>query len=240
MTVCIAAICDGGKSIVAASDRMITSLWLSIEFPHRQPKINSISENCIVLSAGNAVAHTKVIEKAHKYLEEATNPNIDEISNCLGRAYQDSRRRLVESIVFTPRGLSFETFYSRLNQELSPDLVQMLDSDVQRINLGLELIIAGVDNKGAHIHGIREPGIVDCYDAIGFHVIGSGLPHALVMLAFQHNMDDNVKDMIKHVHKVKKKSEIAPGVGKETDMVAITQSGTEKVDTEALEGSEGD
>lgn len=39
MTVCIAAICNGGSDIILATDTMITSEGLSIEFEHPTKKM---------------------------------------------------------------------------------------------------------------------------------------------------------------------------------------------------------
>ncbi len=60
MTVCIAAICDGGQSVVVASDTTVTNTAIPIEFEHFGSKISDLSPTCIAMTAGDALAHTEL------------------------------------------------------------------------------------------------------------------------------------------------------------------------------------
>ena len=51
MTQLIAAICDGGKAVVTASDRMVGTGDMTLTFEHEQPKAQAISERAVLLSA---------------------------------------------------------------------------------------------------------------------------------------------------------------------------------------------
>lgn len=61
MTICIAALCDGGRSLVAASDRMLSAPFLTLEFDHRDAKIDPIGPHCVALSAGDALSVQDII-----------------------------------------------------------------------------------------------------------------------------------------------------------------------------------
>jgi len=56
MTFCIGAICDKGNSIIISSDGMITSRMPPIEFETKNKKISELSNKCLVLTAGDALA----------------------------------------------------------------------------------------------------------------------------------------------------------------------------------------
>jgi hypothetical protein len=62
MTICIAAVCDGGKSIVVAADRMFTApAPTSMEFETSEKKIEPLATGCVAMSAGNSAYATEII-----------------------------------------------------------------------------------------------------------------------------------------------------------------------------------
>ncbi|MEE9355563.1 MAG: hypothetical protein V3U75_08235 [Methylococcaceae bacterium] len=63
MTICIAGICENGLSLILASDAMLTNEGLSIEFEHPTKKMTCLSDCCIALTAGDALAYTEVFNK---------------------------------------------------------------------------------------------------------------------------------------------------------------------------------
>lgn len=54
MTICIGVVCQNRKRAIFASDRMLTSPGLSVEFEHNEPKFEKLSLTCVGLSAGEA------------------------------------------------------------------------------------------------------------------------------------------------------------------------------------------
>jgi hypothetical protein len=88
------------------------------------------------------------------------------------------------------------------------------------------MILAGVDSKGAHIYSIRNPGIKDCFDTIGFHAIGIGELHAVqVFIAHRYSTSCNTLEALNIVYAAKKAAEVAPGVGGATDIAIISRDG---------------
>ena len=61
MTICIAGISDKSKSVIFASDRMVTANYPPMEFEHNKSKITKVSNKCIMLSAGNALANDDIM-----------------------------------------------------------------------------------------------------------------------------------------------------------------------------------
>ena len=65
MTICIAAVCDGGQSIVVAADRMFTAgPPVNLEFETAEKKIESVSPSCVALLAGNSAFGTEIMHGA--------------------------------------------------------------------------------------------------------------------------------------------------------------------------------
>ena len=224
MTICIAAICEQSTCLVLAADAMITSHTLSVEFEHPKRKMTSLSDRCVALTAGDALAHTELFNVAAKGIEALREPAIAEIAEKMTKCYQDIRKNKITEKILIPIG--FESFkeFARAQQVLMPDVVMRTQQKIERFNYGLDIIIAGTSDDKAHIYGISDPGTSLCFDAIGFHAIGSGLPHALnTLIARSCNQDTALADALLIVYESKKIAEKAPGVGtKRTDVCIVT------------------
>lgn len=235
MTICIAAICDEGKVIVVASDRMVTSSRPALQFDRKTRKIIEFHDRCVIMSAGDALAHTEVVTRAHDVLAGETDPHVDKMAETIRETYQARRRERAERLHLRPRGMTLESFYGGQILRLPGELGIVLDKQIAMQSFNLDLIIAGIDSTGAHIYGIADPGESDCYDSIGFQAIGSGVEHAITMLALNYRPDMKQEEMIQHIYKVKKSAQVAPGVGEATDISVITDSGIKYVNINKLE-----
>jgi hypothetical protein len=86
---------------------------------------------------------------------------------------------------------------------------------------GIELILDGVDVTGPHIYKI-DNGNAYCCDSVGFAAIGIGAWHANSQLMLNgYSPLFPVAESILSVYMAKRRSEVAPGVGVETDMFAL-------------------
>jgi 20S proteasome alpha/beta subunit len=225
MTVCIAANCASGKGVVVASDRMLSAPHLTLEFDHPDAKIDRIGQRCVALTAGDALAAQEILAGGSGIAGQLQDPLISHYADHLRRQYVDARRRVANQYYLEPRGMSFEEFYlGGALSRLPSDLGMTLDAMIQRINLGVSIILAGIDGSGGHIYGIEDPGTVACFDRLGFHAIGSGYRHAMMTLVTygQHHSTD-INRTIFNVYSAKRFAEAAPGVGSATEMRVITQ-----------------
>ena len=83
-----------------------------------------------------------------------------------------------------------------------------------------------MSGHNAHIYGVFDPGTSQCFDALSFHAIGSGLPHAVnALIARGYHSGFSLSEAIMAVHEAKSRAESAPGVGSITDMVVMTPQG---------------
>lgn len=221
MTVCIGAICQNQDVVVVASDRMVTTNMPPIEFEHTKQKIFEVSPNCVLLTAGNALKPVELIPKLKIVLSKK--PSLSEISEQTKNLYQALRAAQAEDIFLRPRTISKEIFYSRGASFIPPDLFRAIDRDFTMFNYGLDILVAGVDNE-AHLYGVSNPGIANCYDTIGFHAIGIGSLHAIqTFIANGFKTSYNVDEAISIVYEAKRAAEAAPGVGQKTDICLITR-----------------
>ena len=237
MTVCIAANCAGGKGVVVASDRMLTAPFLTLEYDHPDAKIDTIGHRCVALTAGDALAAHEILANGPGMAGRLQDPLIADYAAHIRKQYSELRKRVASEILLEPRGLSFEEFYLQgtINR-LPTDLALTLDSMIQKVNLNVSIMLAGIDGTGSHIYSIEDPGTSVCYDRLGFYAIGSGYHHALMTLVGhgQHASTD-IQHTIYNVYAAKRSAELAPGVGQATEVRLITDAAVQVLGQETLD-----
>ncbi len=184
MTVCLAVVCsdgDTGTAVVVASDRMVTYSGL-IEFEHEVSKSTPVNDHAVVLQAGDAVGASTILKMAMS-APRTDDESIAEFSQQVAAQYHAYRLSVVNEVIFKPRGITSDQFYGGHQQAFQPQIAVQLDHSASTYQLGVQLIVAGVDQDGAHIHAIDPPsGLHQEFESIGFHAIGSGAIHALQSL----------------------------------------------------------
>lgn len=224
MTVCIAALCEKSSGVVLVADRMITS-GLAIQFEHPvSGKVTALSENCLAMTAGDALAYTELFDAVQRTTSNRQSTTVEEYVEVLKGTYQELRKRQIVERIFMPLSFdSFEAFYhgsSRIPQEL---LYQIL-GQLREHSYGLEVLVGGVNPIPAHIYSVQDPGTSNCFDSIGFHVIGSGTNLALSsLMASKCHADLPLRDALMRAVAAKVAAENAPGVGRDTDAYVITR-----------------
>lgn len=236
MTVCVAALCQNGGEAhaVVASDRMVT-LGGFIEFEHAVPKMTQTSSHAIAMVAGDALVGTRLARDVAAALA-GSNPPLVQIAQHLAAAYEQTRKVSLQQNVLTPRGLSLGEFYNR-HTSLNPNIVAMIDQHLVQHNLGVELLLAGVDQDGAHIFTVMNPGPPEVlHDTIGYAATGSGAIHALqALIGFRHSAAADYHATVFRAYAAKRRAEVAPGVGHDTDMAVISQAGVHVLTDDELQ-----
>ncbi len=236
ITICLAAIGQSGGHhfAVVAADRMVT-LGGFMEFEHGARKMAHPSPQAVVMVAGDTLVGTRLAREVSAALNGST-PRTSDIAQHLGARYQDVRRQSMENQVLHPRGLSLDQFYGN-QASLSPQIAIMIDQTLSQFNLGVELLLAGVDQDGAHIFSIHNPGGAELqHDVIGYAAIGSGAIHAVQsMVGFRHDSTAALRETIFRAYASKRRSEVAPGVGLDTDMAVISATGVRWISNDAQE-----
>ena len=240
MTVCLGALCadaDGNaaRAIVVVSDRMVT-LGNITEFEHEVPKIQVITDNLVALTAGDALRGFRLIKEVMTALPKDV-IDVEQIVSSTAKRYSELRKRQIESDVFQKRNMNINDFYrSGIQHQMVSALAGAIDKYVDEYDFGLELMMAGIDDSGAHLYSIENPG--DVYSEhlpIGYHAIGSGTLHALQsMIGFGHTAARGLHETIFAVYASKRRAEFAPGVGRDTDMMVISKDGVTKIEGDVL------
>jgi len=71
---------------------------------------------------------------------------------------------------------------------------------------------------------------------LGYHAVGSGETHALLhIIAVNHARTKDINQTVFTVYEAKRHAEVAQGVGKETDMMVITDGNIRTITLEELE-----
>lgn len=226
MTVCIAAMAESGRKIVLATDRMITANFpIPTEFETQDVlKIFRIGETAIVMSAGNALSAYEIIERAKSQVVNQQIGKIDQVTEIVRRTYQDYRRQRVLERFLEPRGLSLDSYYAS-QQRMIPGVAQEIDSQLINYNLQVEMIITGCrEGDECHLFTLTHPGISLLHDALGYASIGSGSPHVMYdFIGSDYRRAFPVKKVEEIVRSAKRKSEVAPGVGRQTELIILPE-----------------
>lgn len=242
MTVCIAATCEGGKRIVVAADRMFTlSAPASLEFETQEKKIESLANGCVLLSSGNSAYAKEILSQSLDALEAASAPKLAHVAEVVKGSFVKVRaaktREQVLLPMLGPDFIKFDSMSMPLPQYLQfqPAVFQQLSSQMFTFNLGLDLLVCGIDASGAHIVYIGHPGTTAWLDKLGYAAIGSGGIHAQTRLSLaSQTRDETLARTVLGVYQAKKAAEAAPGVGNATDMAIVDSAQVAFCGTEVL------
>lgn len=228
MTVCIAAVCEGGKKIVVAADRMFTAPPpLNLEFETSEKKIEVLAPSCVTLFAGNSAFATEIIRGARRKLAGAQSPAYA-VAGKVQESYLEVRfAKVREQIILPNLGPDFlkaESLGISMPTYLQPQagLYQQLAAVMANFNIQSDIIAAGIDSEGARLAVISHPGTTAWLDKLGYAAIGSGGIHAIMRLALGAQTSQNsAAETLYRVYEAKKASEVAPGVGTATDITIV-------------------
>jgi hypothetical protein len=236
VTVCIAAVCGGGKAIVVAADRMFTAgPPVNLEFETAEKKIEALSPSCVALLAGNSALGTEIMQGALARLQGAQKPQVVLAAEAVKESYAQVRGTKVRDTIITPYlGPDFirvEQLGTNIPTYLKdqPGVYQQLAMLMNNFNMGSDIIVAGVDDQGARLAVIGHPGTIAWFDKLGYAAIGSGGIHATMRLSLgAHTRNSPLVDTLYRVYDGKRASEVAPGVGQETDVAIVYPDRTEQ------------
>jgi 20S proteasome alpha/beta subunit len=241
MTVCIGAICadqahEAANALVVASDRMVT-MGGFYEFEHEVPKLTPIGNKVVALIAGDAARGAGIVRDVASFAKAGTH-SVSTIVQRTCDLYVEHRQRQVEADVLLPRGMTLERLLQGVG--LNPQVLFGIDQTMAQYPYGVELLIGGVDDAGAQLYVVVNPGgSFSDVRGIGFTAIGSGAIHAVQsMIGFGHVPFRGLRETVFAVYASKRRAEVAPGVGKDTDLMVVTEDGQYRVEGEALEALE--
>ncbi len=228
MTVCIVAIFEN-QFIVGASDRMLTAG--DIQFQPSQSKVWPLTTSITGMIAGDVGIHADIFNKINSdisiHLEN--NPQqwlkVSDVAELYVQYYEQLKIKCSERDILKPLGLDRNKFIE-LQANMQPNLVELIANNMYKYQIpNSGVIFTGIDNFGPHIY-VVENGKIRCEDKVGFAAIGAGYWHADSHLMFSgHTKASPLYKALQATYFAKKRAEVAPGVGVDTDMFAITGLG---------------
>jgi len=224
------------KYVVIVTDKMLTLPLPSIEYEADYAKSIVLTNNCIATTSGSAIAFTPIFrEVLAEIAKEGTN-DIGTIAEYARKAYEDIRNTKLSEEILSTYGLNLNGFYQG-NMGINPQLLAIIIQRMQQYNYNLWIMLAGVDETGAHIYRLENPSVKHCFDSIGYHAIGSGEIHAVTTFITNNYEVKNttLRRGLALAYEAKKRSERAVGVGEQTDMYVVSKGKTWHLPTEAIE-----
>lgn len=215
MTVCIAALAQ--KAIFTISDRMLSVG--DIQYESSNVKTISITPSILLMIAGNDCVQgeiLKVLNGKNSFSSvESVALKYKEILNVL-------RHRRIEQGVLVPLGLDYESFLAKQSL-LHKSFVTEVTERMSRFFLPeVSAIVAGKDETGHHIYMITPQGQIDDMTRLGYAAIGIGERHAcLEFVSRNYSPSVSWGEALSTLYMAKKSAEVAPTVGKESDLFAI-------------------
>lgn len=223
MTQLIAAICESGKAVVTASDRMVSSSDMTLTFEQEQRKAERITDKAVMLIAGTMHEPDLIRDVQEKAKGKERIRDIAEVAKEL---YQDLRdKHILDELVRPRTGLKSFEEYHKMQKTLHDSLMIDLNEEISEYHLKLSLLLVGMDEQ-AHIIRIDRPGTWRSSDMVGFCTIGMGDRHAGNVFAwYRYSTKLSLQEAAYIAFEAKKRAEMAGGVGAITDMLVINERG---------------
>jgi 20S proteasome alpha/beta subunit len=225
MTVGIGAICEDGKSAVVAADKMVTfgsPMNLQTE-PPTLKKITELTERVLLVFSGNTADGEEIISATRPKLTEEIKSSVARIAEIVKESYAQHKQRRAEETILKPLlGADFARFQTLVAESPASQILAQILGALMQHNLNTDVLVAGMDDSGAHIFAVTHPGQLQPLATTGFGAVGSGGLHAGVRMSLaQHTQSASLEETVYNVYEAKRASEVAPGVGKLTDMAII-------------------
>ena len=239
MTICVACLCEG-PTIFGAADRMLTVGGVT-QLAGPDPKIRNITACITALIAGDIDIQREILGTLEREIAagEATKPRsewlVQEIVDLYVKHYTAIAVRQTEQDVLAPFGLTMRK-YLRRQQSLAIDFVMDVAGRIRQHDApDASVLIVGRDRTGHHLFVVND-GVATCRDASGYAAIGIGARHAVAQFTqWRHGPLNPVSDSLFLTYLAKKRAEVAPGVGPETDLVIIADRDATPLVPEAVE-----
>jgi hypothetical protein len=228
MTICIAGICDSGRSIVAVSDRKRSKESYSNDM--MGIKIRDLTKDwAVMLASDNASEIPPIIEAVKAELGGGTCSCV-RVAEVFTEVLQEHINTCATNSVLVPFGISMSDFLKEGRRIFTDQEHEKIVSKISNLRINSDFLVFGFDGDGrSHILVISDQGQggfeIGNYDSLA--MIGSGCFMAESILFFHGYRDvDDVYEAIYLLCHAKFMAESADGVGRST-MVLLKQLGKE-------------
>jgi hypothetical protein len=230
MTICIAAIVQPARAIVAVSDTQLSNETYSHEYGSM--KIAPLINKWVVMYAGLPSTYRSLLRSMGNWLVRHNNPkDVSSIQRAIKHAYDAELDSLINRTVLSHLGMTRATF-RRTGSRLLPEPLfrQLADEMKSAANDrrddpdGTELLVLGFDDFGDPnlLYVGRDGTIVDRHSP-GFDVIGSGsqLAYASLQSHDEFIRAPRIGEVCYRIHAAKFASESSAFVGSAQTITAV-------------------
>jgi 20S proteasome alpha/beta subunit len=224
MTVGISLICEGGKAVVLAADRMT---WLDpggLQLEADTKKIVTLSRSIAATLTGVTSDQQLAMDDFRAIASPSRKTTVSRAARTLKNVLAKIRLDQVEhTYLYRNLGLTLKKF-QRMMRKSGGGLATTIYSMMASHNLELKMLVGGVDPTGAHIFIVTDNEAVE-WDATGFAAIGISAVQAMAALSRRRPLRSHtLPEAVYDVFEAKRTAESAKGVGRETD-IAIVRNG---------------
>lgn len=203
----------------------------NIQFTPPSSKIFPMTSSIAALVSGDMNLHAELLAQLRAGIKDTLDVmkelgttrwlTVKEVAEKYAALHGEQRTKAAESKFLIPLGLT-RTSYIERQGALSVSLLEKLAAELVAFSLPMTSgIFAGVDESGPHLYVVSN-GEIFCHDIVAFAAIGMGAYHANSHLMFsKHSRATNLARALALTYTAKKRAEVAPGVGSETDMFMI-------------------
>jgi hypothetical protein len=218
VSVCIAAISNpnsGVPKIVSVVDRKASSGEFSNE-DVALAKISRVGRYWNALFAGNDISPTSAIIRAVQKRIGKERVSVEAMMSAFESCYQEHLSSLATSLVLGRWRLTMEKFLDTGRKRFGADNFDAMWSQIQSIKLQCQFLVSGFDDREQpHVFVVRNPGVAELKDNIGYFAIGNGDFAAMSILGFLKQNDIcSLAETFCHVWSAKFMAEGATDVGK--------------------------
>jgi len=181
MTVCIAAICEAGHTIVLAADRELAVSYTSAEF---DGKWLPLYDDWSIAISGTVHHATHVVSAARRLRKDMETTMSWDVQTFLAKAYRQARMATAEARFLANRGWTLDEFVKNGGRQMPVDTYATIDAQMSLYNFDADLLVAGYgkDDLGPSIISVTNPGVTSDHTKLGFRCIGSGATAAQMSL----------------------------------------------------------
>jgi hypothetical protein len=185
VSVCIAALCEKRKMVVAASDMLVTLGSVATDISVLKNEV--VYPRWAVMTAGDDTEHIDpILARAKQLLSkkwERKSPQ--QVASKLTQAYQERIQQEIAASVLTRYRFTSNTFRDSGKKRLTASVFNALAAKIASVKIRPHFLVAGFGHDGlGHIIGLMGEGAPVSYDKLGYWSIGEGAPMALASLGF--------------------------------------------------------
>lgn len=215
--------CEDGKTLLMASDMMMTMQWVSGDM--KITKFRPLTRGCYAMFSGTDISPVgQILAKVQdKLLEQSGRDSpVWDVAKAFTDVYQAHLRAEAADRVLSRYGWDTEAFLKDGYRSLGPENFTEVRRQYEQVKLDCEFLVCGFDSsQKAYIFKVSNPGVSKDFSELGFWAIGSGEYIALTsLMAHQHMASQTLELAMYYVCEAKFAAEAAEGVSRNTAFLA--------------------